>query len=407
MATNTSYEVSSQELRACAQELLTLKAEYDGLFGKTSSILSILNGNWSSFLANNFDGKINSAQNVCKNVAQMLEIGGKLALDNAENYEKLEEELFKNQIASNLGGFSIFSKGAIEGIPSEYIAGATLVSSGIDFKSLVLGLPSEAKDFFRNGWEFVKKDVIDSFTNAQKGVKYFKDLADKYIPSKVQKEISKQVYSAIEKFGNKDLSVAAKATEQLLKGQYLDSAETLFNRVTDMNILSSGVKNMLQNTFDPAHMDSINRTEKEIATNFKNGNIIGGLANMAALYHQSFTVPAFTTAAQIANDVPGGKQLASVLSVFGLDMSDEGLKKGLVDAGDDIAETLGKFATVKGKEIQNAATNAIKSIVVDHKDDIVNLARETNKGINYGVKALGLDKLGGVKSLVATVIKRK
>ena len=55
-------QLTPAQLLAQSQEMLSLQKDYESLFQETSTLLNQINGNWSANLANNFLGKITSAQ---------------------------------------------------------------------------------------------------------------------------------------------------------------------------------------------------------------------------------------------------------------------------------------------------------------------------------------------------------
>ncbi len=88
-------KITPEQLKEQAAQLTSLKEGYDNLFSNVSSDLNGLNGHWSNFLANNFLGKITSAQKSFSNVSNMLESGASAALQSAQSYADLDAVLAK------------------------------------------------------------------------------------------------------------------------------------------------------------------------------------------------------------------------------------------------------------------------------------------------------------------------
>ena len=92
--------------------LSSLQEEYESLFSSVSSDLNRMNGNWSSLLANNFSGKINSAQKSFSNVVSMLEAGAKAATESANTMQSVDQALAKMSLGDGNVGVKKKSSGA-------------------------------------------------------------------------------------------------------------------------------------------------------------------------------------------------------------------------------------------------------------------------------------------------------
>jgi len=88
-------KLSPTELRGLASQMVSLSGEYDNLFDNVISDLKQTNGNWSSNLANNFAGKITSAQGQFKHIPDMLSSGAAVATLSANSYEDTDSLLTK------------------------------------------------------------------------------------------------------------------------------------------------------------------------------------------------------------------------------------------------------------------------------------------------------------------------
>ena len=88
-------QLTPSELQAQAAEMKALEGEYTALFAAVSSELKSVNGNWSSNLAHNFEGKINSAQKIFAQITQELSNGAQTADTCAVTFESVDTELSK------------------------------------------------------------------------------------------------------------------------------------------------------------------------------------------------------------------------------------------------------------------------------------------------------------------------
>ena len=77
--TGTVIELSPEQLAQQGQEMLKLKSSYESLFQGMLSDLQGINSGWSELLANNFTGKIASAQKSFSGVTKMLQNGSMAA----------------------------------------------------------------------------------------------------------------------------------------------------------------------------------------------------------------------------------------------------------------------------------------------------------------------------------------
>ena len=83
--TGTVIELSPEQLAQQGQEMLKLKSSYESLFQGMLSDLQGINSGWSELLANNFTGKIASAQKSFYGVTKMLQNGSMAAQMSANN----------------------------------------------------------------------------------------------------------------------------------------------------------------------------------------------------------------------------------------------------------------------------------------------------------------------------------
>ena len=87
--------LTPDELKAQAAEMDALRAEYESLFANVSGELRKANSNWSTNMAGNFAGKINSATKSFRNINDLLENGANAAKSCAVSFESIDSELSK------------------------------------------------------------------------------------------------------------------------------------------------------------------------------------------------------------------------------------------------------------------------------------------------------------------------
>lgn len=92
---SNKIQLTPSELQSQANEMKSLQAEYVSLFGGVTGELNKVNTNWSPNLANNFSGKITSAQKSFTQVTQMLMDGAEVADTCAVTFESVDSQLSK------------------------------------------------------------------------------------------------------------------------------------------------------------------------------------------------------------------------------------------------------------------------------------------------------------------------
>ena len=88
-------QLTPAELLAQSAEMLALEQEFASLFQKTENLLGQVNSDWSANLANNFAGKITSAQKACTSIVNMLDGGAKIAETSANTMDSVDQLLKK------------------------------------------------------------------------------------------------------------------------------------------------------------------------------------------------------------------------------------------------------------------------------------------------------------------------
>ena len=133
--------VTPEILAGQSAQMASLRSDYESLFASVSSLLTEINGSWSPNMANNFAGKIQSAQKSFSNVVGMLGNGSSAA--------KAASQIFADDMAGAVGGIlGLIEQGSDFSDWMKNTLGAAGVPGlkGLDVKTL-----SQASDFVQKG----------------------------------------------------------------------------------------------------------------------------------------------------------------------------------------------------------------------------------------------------------------
>lgn len=133
--------VTPEILAGQSAQMASLMSDYESLFASVSSLLTEINGSWSPNMANNFAGKIQSAQKSFSNVVGMLGNGSSAA--------KAASQIFADDMAGAVGGIlGLIEQGSDFSDWMKNTLGAAGVPGlkGLDVKTL-----SQASDFVQKG----------------------------------------------------------------------------------------------------------------------------------------------------------------------------------------------------------------------------------------------------------------
>lgn len=123
--------LTPDELKAQAAEMDALRAEYESLFANVSGELRKANGNWSTNMAGNFAGKINSATKSFSNINDLLENGANAAKSCAVSFESIDSELSK--LCKGETSFADNMKNALSATGSDLKASVEDVNKVMDY----------------------------------------------------------------------------------------------------------------------------------------------------------------------------------------------------------------------------------------------------------------------------------
>lgn len=131
---NEHISLTPELLLSQAAEMTSLRQEYAQMFQQVSKNLSEINGSWSEYLANNFQGKIQSVQKGLSNVLGMLDNGSAAARLSVSDLSTLDGTLGK-QLGSD-GAYESFAK----------IFGGFLDEKKSDYEEVMHGVDQFDKD---------------------------------------------------------------------------------------------------------------------------------------------------------------------------------------------------------------------------------------------------------------------
>ena len=204
-----------------SQEMLSLKAAYEDLFANITQDLQGINSNWSSLLANNFAGKISSAQRTFLGTLGMLQNSAGSAAMVANAFSEFD----MTQAARILGVDNV----SLNGLGDK--AMSTLLNSALGKRFL--------EQF---GDAFSQDNLGDMYDKLPSSVKAWikklkKDAIKEYLKNNWNSDDSK-VVSAIESFLKMDKDALKSKIEQ---GDYLgviNEAEDVFGDVAEIGMVN-------------------------------------------------------------------------------------------------------------------------------------------------------------------------
>ncbi|MDO4418018.1 MAG: hypothetical protein Q4C02_07040 [Eubacteriales bacterium] len=133
--------VTPELLAAQGVEMASLMSEYESLFSSVSSLLAEINSSWSPNMANNFSGKIQSAQKSFSNVVGMLGNGSSAA--------KAASQIFADDLAGAVGNIlGLMEQGSDF---SDWVKNALGAADVPGLKGLDLGTLQQASDLVQKG----------------------------------------------------------------------------------------------------------------------------------------------------------------------------------------------------------------------------------------------------------------
>lgn len=253
----TKILLTPAELQAQAVEMRTLAEDYEALFGNVGSTLNKVNGNWSANLANNFTGKITTAQRSFQLVTQELMNGAQIADTSAKTFESVDSQLAKL-----------------------YCTGVDETSRG-GMQSYIDGLVEEAQTAGDAlGWIEEQFEKLPHWITS--GVD---ELWDLFVPEKFQ-----------------DLKDAYEITSKILQGEFdLKEAWDVFTDITKKNTKLAIFCETINYTFETG-MARDAEMQAEIEAQLREGDVLGAVFDGA----EGFVDTIIGGTVEVLGDVGGG-----------------------------------------------------------------------------------------------------
>lgn len=345
-------QLTPQELLAQSQEMKSLQKEYETLFRQSETLLGQVNKNWSANLANNFSGKLLSAQQGFRQITSMLEAGGRLAAESARGFESIDSLLEKQNGPDS--PLSLLLRGAMP----DAAAGASVFADALG------GMAGQAKsDWERAGgaleeleklYESMPEDYKSLFGMARK----------KLVPKKLDAsyEITKDILT-----GEVSWDTAKHAGKAVLGG-------------TNYSIIKKAVEEAL----DPETRKKDAAYVEAGAAQLKEGNVLSCLTLMGGSFVDevvmgSIDIGGHVLMEKFVSKIPG---VSFIEEQFGFDLTEsydkgmeiirEGVTKGVEKAGKLIGEAeenvrdalagAGKEIAKRGGQILSAVGDGFNKI---------------------------------------------
>ena len=405
-------QLTPAELLAQSQEMLSLQKEFESLFGQTNTLLNQVNQNWSANLANNFAGKLASAQKSFANVVAMLEQGGTLAATSAKTFESMDSLLSKvmsgDLAASGIGGgiagvASTIGNG-IAGVGGVIGAGGIAAGGGIAhvLKDVDWGkVGSTISDFGEYAWEQLKKD----WQNAGDSMEWLGEQYGK-LPEEVRKKIEDTLGS--------HLTTAVGITYDIVTGNVTwDTAYDFIDEVFEGNAYGSALISTLDEVFNgDLQQRSAECTERTV-DEWMQGNLIAGASVAIGDFVDTIGITCVDILGGMGADfISGLPGVGLIEDALGIDISQgwenimdsahEGFREFTDNAADaiaefeegarefigDVAEEAWDTAKDIGKELGEAAEDAWET-AKDVGKEIGKAAEDAWEGVKDAGKAVG------------------
>ncbi|MCM1244431.1 MAG: WXG100 family type VII secretion target [Roseburia sp.] len=197
-------KITPEELKGQAAQMTSLQSQYESLFRSVASELNGMNQNWSSLLANNFVGKINSAQKGFSVIESILQMGATAALQSAKTMKSMDSAL-----AKMFGDDAMLHRGGSKSISAHGGGGKKLTVS----KSNRPKAKTEKNSWLKSVGKAVKKKASKVSSKIKKDVKNWVNDAKQLVEyAKESYNDHGLVYKVVE-YGKAAVKVVAGATK--------------------------------------------------------------------------------------------------------------------------------------------------------------------------------------------------
>ena len=345
-------QLTPQELLSQSQEMLSLQKEFETLFGQSQTLLNQVNDNWSANLANNFSGKLLSAQKGFRQITSMLEAGGNLAAESAKSYESVDALLAK-QISGDSPLASLFGGGG---------AGAVIgAAAAVDLGVTGMTGPNTFTDAVQNAMRDLVNQTKDDWKTAGSALEELEDMYDS-----LPKEYRSILDAARKKFVSSELDAAYGITKDIVTGDVSwDTAKKAGKVIiggTKFAIIEGAIKEALDEeraARDAAYYDA------EVAQ-LKKGNVAACLTLMGGSFVDEvlmgvWDVGGHVLVSKFVSKIPGMSFLKEQYGFDIVESFDKGMdtiRQGVIDGVNKAGEIVGKVEEGAREVIGNVAKGA-------------------------------------------------
>lgn len=351
--------LNAAELIAQSESMKSLEEEYNAMFSQVTSVLNQMNDGWSENLANNFVGKIATAQKGFAKILEMLQCGQSVAKEAATSFEDINAVMARQISGAFSGLFESVDFSSLAGLAGTGI-NIDLVKQAFDKINPFKGTDFEgAWDQFKDTLGYIKgENYGDMITQLEKdlfGTNYIDQLKDS------TKVISDFITGDMK-------SDSIEALSNLLDLDAIGD-KIGFSDGTGMSIIVDGLKKY----FDPENPVTLDYLEdmKNVGEAFKNGDYYEAIAG--GFFH---TLEGST------------KIVSSVLGDTAQGLIEHGLRESHLDVVIDalpMDEINNMFKDYTGVDLTNAGNVFVESMseVFSERVD------ETIKGISIVTEFVG------------------
>ncbi len=373
-------QLTPEELLGQSQEMLSLQKDYESLFQETDALLNRINGNWSANLANNFAGKIASAQKGFRQICSMLEQGGNLAAASANTFASIDTLLGKAMAGEGAGG---------------QVLGASATAGGDAGSSQGAAMAAQPSG---NLFGSVKED----WKQAGSALEWLHELYETNVPEELREDLK---------------ALGKKA----LGGQIFSAYDVTYDIITgnvDMDTFFTGAKAVLGGTkggaLKGAYEYALEVQEKDVQYTQRSidelvsGNVVTGLFNMGASFIDEIGTGVIDIGGSLAigavEKIPGISKIEDYLDIdlsetwdTAMDHFHEGVTdmftgavEGLSKMEDAVQDAVGDGLKAAGKALDkaaDAAEDAMKAVGEGAKN-VANAVGDGLSSIGDGLKGL-------------------
>ncbi len=379
-------QLTPQELLSQSQEMKGLQAEYETLFGQSQTLLGQVNANWSANLANNFAGKILSAQKSFKQITSMLEAGGNLAQESARTMESVDSLLAKNMAAGDgIGG--LLNHGMPPGGIS--FSDGYGVTWGPGSGNGTQENPAGNGSWLSEQWELLKEQWEHTGNFLEWANGNFE---------KLPKEIRKKIVGLL---GKRTTSAVSMTYDIITGNAGWGTANTFVRYVVENSKDATMICNSLQMFFGKDYQDWGAHWGVRFEEYFKEGDLLAGVVNAGGALMTNFALGITDTI------VDTGLDLVSRLPVVGMvtdacGITKENWDKLVTYMGNDMKETYDQvaqavargeeFVQEKVSQVVDAAKETVSNVYENVKEtasDVMDTIKDVNRGVARAAQEAG------------------